>query len=237
MNNFLKILAIILISNIVNAQTKNDRIKLGLRGGVNLSQFVISGQYAFQEVKDGIKPIVSYNFGTYTNIPISESFTFQPGLSFVGKGTKLEINRNGVLITGFGAVGYNQVFKQQINIAYLETPLNLLFNYKNFFVGAGPYVAYALFGKEKISDVITLNTGTKVRDNNPPDRKIILGNSDNADISRWDIGANTTLGYKLNNGLNFSANYAINLAKTKLKSDYNVDMSNRVLTFLIGYEF
>ncbi len=237
MKNFFKILPLFLISQIVYAQTINEGVKFGLRAGANLSKIQLSGQLASNELKNGIKPLLSYNFGLYANIPISKVFSFQPGLSIVGKGTKLEINRNDSLKTGLGIVKYNQITKRELNIAYLEVPLNLIFNYENFFIGAGPYVAYALFGTDKESDEITLSTGAKVRDNNPPAKKIIIGNGDNADIRPWDIGANATVGYQLNNGLNFSANYAINLAKTDYRPGFDIQMSNRVLTFFVGFAF
>ena len=54
-------------------------------------------------------------------------------------------------------------------------------------------------------------------------------------INRFDAGANFLVGYKLGNGLLLNAGY--NLGLTNLIPNSGKTVSNRVLSFVVGYQF
>jgi len=68
--------------------------------------------------------------GLLIDIPIGKTFSFQPAVNFVQKGTKDEQTMGGV------------TEKVSLNVNSIEVPMNLLFNSHgnsgNFFIGAGP---------------------------------------------------------------------------------------------------
>ena len=127
--------------------------------------------------------------GVFIEIPVSKNFSFQPALNFVQKGTQYD----------YSDMGFTEEGKTTVN--YLEIPLNVLYNYKvasgTFFAGAGPSIAFGIFGKEKYDDGIQ-----------PYEEDISFGNDpDNDDMRRMDIGLNILGGYRLYNGFFVSTGF------------------------------
>lgn len=135
------LLAFAFISGAVSAQTKSA-VKFGLRAGVNISKISVSGSQVTQEDKDAVKSINSFQIGGYASIPVSSSFSFQPGLTVSGKGYNLV--GDATVVDPNSGIPVNVNLDLKRNLLYLEIPLNFVYNTNGFYLGAGPYLAYGI---------------------------------------------------------------------------------------------
>lgn len=199
----------------VNAQDKP--VSFGVKAGVafpNLS-FSVMGMSASADAK------TTFYVGGVADIKVSNIFSVQPGLTFMSKGTK----------AGGQVFGDEDVTVEtesgSVNISYLELPVNLLANFNagtgKFFVGAGPYAAYALSGNTK-------SGGTK--------EDINFGSS-SEDMKRFDFGLNFLAGYQLTNGLNIHAGYGLGLGNlgNDNNSGFDAKVKNKVFSVGLGFMF
>ncbi len=140
--------------------------------------------------------------GIMIDVPVSKNLSFQPAVNFVQKGAKHEETFGGV------------TEKVTIGVNCIEVPLNLLYNASgntgNFFIGAGPSVAFALSGKWKYDD----GTNSLTED-------IKFGTGDDDLMKGFDLGANFLTGYCFPNGLLLSVNY--NMGLSNLNPDVSSD--------------
>ncbi|WP_113662885.1 porin family protein [Pedobacter nanyangensis] len=200
---------------VANAQDKP--VSFGVKAGVafpNL-KFSAMGMSVSADAK------TTFYVGGVADIKVSNIFSVQPGLTFMSKGTK---SGGDVFAAEDMEVETESV---SINVSYLELPVNLLANFNagsgKFFVGAGPYAAYALSGNTKVG-------GSK--------EDITFGSGDD-DMKRFDFGVNFLTGYQLNNGLNIHAGYGLglgNLANDN-NSGFNASAKNKVFSVGLGFMF
>jgi hypothetical protein len=220
-------LAFTLISGTLLAQSKIGGITYGIRAGVNFSKPSLSGSYFDSGngklAKDNEKTVTSYSFGGYVDVPFAEKFSLQPGLSISGKGLKVD----GFTSAVFLGNTYYATFKDEFNLMYLELPVNVVFNYKGFYVGAGPYLGYAISGKYKSKRTLTGTSDTN------DERDLKIGNKSDDDVKPFDYGVNGMAGYKLENGLSLGLNYGLGLADYQNEGKVN----NRVFSILVGFSF
>ncbi len=136
---------------------------------------------------------VGLTAGVLVDIPLSKNLSFQPAVNFVQKGTKDEQTFGGV------------TEKVSLGTNHIEVPFNFLFNASgntgNFFIGAGPSLAFGISGKLKYDD----GTDSFTED-------VKFGSSDDDFMKGFDLGANFLAGYCFPNGLLFSANYNAGLS-------------------------
>jgi len=217
--------ALIFISGNLMAQSK-DGVKIGINAGVNLSSFALSGSDNDSEMKDAIKPLTNFSFGGYASIPVSGKFSVQAGLNLSGKGTRAEATVTDQFVTVTG--------KRKTPIMYVEVPINAVFNFGGFYVGAGPYVGYGIAGKTKTD--LSIN-GQNIPELSEPERDLKFGSGEDDDLKPFDFGANILAGYRLSNGISFGLNYGLGLANIEAQKTPNSKTSNRVASFLVGFSF
>lgn len=130
--------------------------------------------------------------GVTAHVPVSRQLSFQPSLNFVQKGFKYEEDGTSAKLTA----------------NYLDLPLNLVFSSPvqrggaDFFVGAGPSIAFGISGKGTSNDNGQVETSS-----------ISFGNDeDNNDLKRFDFGANFLTGIQLRSGLSFAFNYNLGIS-------------------------
>lgn len=127
--------------------------------------------------------------GVLVDVPVSQHFSFQPAINFVQKGTKEEEGGE----------------KVSLGVNCIEVPMNFLYNTAgnsgNFFIGAGPSLAFGLSGKIKFDDGTTSES-----------EDIKFGSGDEDLMKGFDLGANFLAGYAFSNGLFVSANYNMGLS-------------------------
>jgi Outer membrane protein beta-barrel domain len=129
----------LIIAPCVNAQ----KIRLFLKGGLNMARFSSTNAANFSE----INPLLSFNAGVLTRIPLGNKLALQPDLLFNGKGAKTK---------GGNAPFTYDYFKATTNPCYLELPVNIVFDIplkekNSLFFGAGFYGALGIAGKNKVS--------------------------------------------------------------------------------------
>lgn len=224
------LIPILFVFNTLQAQT--NKIKYSVKGGLSLARVALSGSFATPNIKNGVSNITTFYVGGFAELLISNYFSLQSGLSLSGKGSKSDITVPQT-VPFLGLIDAN--YKRKTNIMYVEIPLNAIFNYKNFYIGAGPYIAYGVVGYEKVN-VSTDISGTPFQLLTPKDGNVKFG--ENAgEITPFDFGANFLLGYQLKNGFNLGLNYGLGIGKTNIISGYDVKASNRVFSVLVGYRF
>jgi opacity protein-like surface antigen len=194
----------------VNAQDKP--VSFGVKAGVafpNIS-FSAMGTSVSLDAK------TTFYVGAVADVKVSSMFSVQPGLTFMSKGTKSGdafSEEEGSDLSG------------SINISYLELPVNLVANFNagagKFFVGAGPYAAYALSGNGKAGGV----------------KEDMPFGSNDGEFKRFDFGLNFLAGYQLTNGLNIHAGYGLGLGKIMNDESSGVDLAVKNKVFSVGLGF
>lgn len=195
-----------------NAQDKP--VSFGIKAGVAFPNLTFSAM----GTSVSLDSKTTFYVGGIADIKVSNMFSVQPGLTFMSKGTK-----SGDAF--FGEEGSD--LSGSINISYLELPVNLVANFDagsgKFFVGAGPYAAYALSGNGKAGDT----------------KEDMPFGSNDGEFKRFDFGLNFLAGYQLTNGLNFHAGYGLGLGKivNDENSGVNLATKNKVFSVGVGFNF
>jgi len=224
---FLTALTVIACSA-VNAQKSSIFIK----GGVNLANISIKDNGA----TDDNKMLVGFHAGLQADLPLAPVLSIQPGIFFTTKGSK----------TQSGQPSDANYFKASTNPMYIEVPVNVVFKapvgeQSKFFVGAGPYIAMGIAGKNKVDYKIAGNSYHAEKniewsneDNSSSDPLVNFGYST---IRRFDYGLNGTAGVEGNKAI-VSVNYGFGLAKLRPNSDNGADDNNkhRVISITVGFK-
>lgn len=197
-------------------------VKYGLKVGVNLPKLHINNINGEDWESQSA---TNFSITGYADVPVANGLSVQPGISLQGKGGKYER-------TGSAAAG-----EVKDNTMYAEIPVNLVGKIPlgttgtNFYLGAGPYAAFAISGERKASGNIG---GFGVSG----DRDLEFGNDNGDDYKSTDFGVNFLAGFQLNSGFNIGAGYGLGLSDLRPNGDGdNGKTTNRVLSFSVGYSF
>lgn len=192
------------------------QVSYGIKGGVNLNKSTYEDSFS----SDYKTILPSYYITGYADFAVSSNLSIQPGVSLQGKGDKYKFDKNGM----DGEVSWS--------VMSIEIPVNLVYyiptgDLGDVFLGAGPYVAANISGKQKVVGDVGgwMTIGEK-------DMKF-TGDSKDQDLI--DFGANFMLGYKLKNGFLINAAYGLGLLN--LDANGYGSVKNRTLSFGIGYQF
>jgi hypothetical protein len=213
---FLVAFALVIGGATIAQTTTSSSVKsrFGLKGGLSLPKY----KYVNNDANTSNETETTTNFHVtgYADVPVSDLFSIQPGISLQGKGAKYFDN------------GTTQV---EDNILAIEVPVNLLVNLPagpgHLFIGGGPYAGFNISGQREVISGTTSES------------KLNIGNNSGDDLKALDFGVNFLAGYQLNSGLNFGAGYGLGLTNLRPTSTSatNVEQNNRVLSFSIGYAF
>lgn len=180
----------------------------GIKAGVNLPNY----HYSSLGNTFDTKASTNFHITGYLDAPINSNFYIQPGVSLQGKGAKLYQSGTHTLTQ---------------NTMWIEVPVNAVAKFYtgdagNFFIGAGPYAAFGISGKNKWES----NTGTAETD---------FKFGKDRDQKSFDAGVNFLAGYQLSSGLTLGAGYGLGLADIAPNGTGNVKQNNRVLSFSVGF--
>lgn len=176
-----------------------QKLQFGIKGGINMASFLWNSKYKKElqnEDNAKFKPNIQFHIGGQANYTINEKFSLQGGLAISGKGFKETWTDE------WGGMGDN-VLSEKVNVThtlyYLEIPINVVYHYKNFFVGAGTYFGYGIFGTWKWSS--------------PSDSD--SGNAFDKDdgYNREDFGAKFQAGYRINEKISVGLDYGLGLKR------------------------
>lgn len=212
-----------------NAQKKSSAI---LRGGVNLANVSTTDKGGI----DDAKMLTSFQVGIIGDLNLTSFLALQPGVIFTGKGTK----------TQSGNEGDANFYRATSNPYYVEVPVNLVFKTptgnSNFFIGAGPYIAMGITGKNKVNGKIggvSFSSEKSIDWSN--DDPTTLNEEEGSGfgiMKRFDYGLNGTVGIEASK-LVISANYGLGLAKLQSGSGGSGEDNknkHRVLSFTLGFK-
>lgn len=214
------------MTGVVKAQ-KSSAI---IRGGVNLANVSTTDNGGI----DDAKMLTSFQVGVIGDLNITSFLALQPGVIFTGKGTK----------TQSGNEGDANYYRATSNPYYVEVPVNLVFKTPTgpgkFFVGAGPYIAMGIAGKNKVEGRIAgvaFSSEESIKWSN--DDPTTLNQEEGSGfgiMKRFDYGLNGTIGVEASRFV-ISANYGLGLAKLQSGSGGSGEDNNnkhRVLSFTLG---
>ncbi|RBQ08756.1 porin family protein [Pedobacter miscanthi] len=210
-----------------SAQTNN--IKIGVKAGVTFPTFGVSGTE-----NKGYEQKISTSFyvGGTVDIAVSDIFSVQPGLSLIGKGGKTDFSYFNAEIGN----SYTVTANSKISTMYIELPVNAVFNFDlgsgKIFIGAGPYYAVAISGKNKSTASLSGGGSTMTESVN---EDIKFGKD--GTMKRGDFGVNFLAGYQLSNGFNIHAGYGLGLSNLDYADKNASKVTNRVLSVGVGFAF
>lgn len=225
-----KMIAMMAFGAIVWQSQAQDN-KVYLKGGFNLANV----SYDKDGTVDDANSLPSFHLGIMGDLPIGGGLlSFQPGILYTGKGSKLQS----------GNSSDASYFKATTNPMYIEIPANFVVNIplldkeSKFFVGAGPYAAMGIGGKNKVEGKIFgvgFKSEEKIDFSN--DDPTTTGTEEGAGIGRmkrFDFGLNGTAGFAFRNVL-LSLNYGYGLTKLNSgDSNNNADDKNKNRVFSIS---
>lgn len=219
-------LAVTMLCGTAFAQSSDSKLKFGVKAGVNFANISIS--YDGDEDDDSdTKAVTSFHFGGYADLSVSPAFSIQPGLTLSGKGFKEE--------ESYSEPGYSEEGKSTTNVMYLEVPVNFVYKINDFYIGAGPYAAFALSGKNKYE--YTENDGGDIT-SEKEEEDVKIGNGEDDQLKGTDFGINFMAGYQLKNGINLGVGYGLGLSNIYPgESSENYKIKNRVFSVSVGYSF
>jgi hypothetical protein len=200
-----------------------------IKGGLNLAN--ISG--APNGRVDEANTLKSFQLGVAYDIPLSEYFSFQPGLQYTGKGAKAQLGQEGNAF----------YYRATSNPKYLELPLNFvgkiaLTQTSNFFIGAGPYAAMGIAGKNKVDKyILGAHTSTSENIQYSKDNPTTAQEENYAygKLKRFDYGVNALAGLEFTR-FTLGANYGYGLVNINSGTDNNSSEKgkNRIWSFTLG---
>jgi hypothetical protein len=204
MKKFLSFITCCTMLSIMQVQAQKAR--LGITAGTSISSYKIKDE----SLSITSKSKVGGTFGILADIPLGSSGSFMPGLNFVQKGGKLDV----------------EGMKDKLTTNYLELPLNFAYklqlNNGKFFIGAGPALNMGLAGKDKWSS--SIGSG---------DDKLEFGKD--KDFKRFDAGLNFVSGFVGKSGLMLSFNYNAGLTNSVDPGEGSGKFKNRYFALRVGY--
>lgn len=180
----------------IQAQTQ-----LGVKAGYNAANM---------SNKDGsvsdAKMLSTFNAGLVADVGIADLISVRTGIDLQSKGWKYT----------FGGTDYSS------NPMYLEVPVNLTLNLPigpvgKLYIGAGPYFAYGVAGKVKVTSGSSSNT-TKI---NFTKDQTLASFIPGKEYKPFDMGANIVGGVTFNNRFGINAQYGMGLMNTVPESSNN----------------
>ncbi|WJS94052.1 PorT family protein [Flavobacterium johnsoniae] len=198
------------------AMAQTEKVKLGVKAGLNISSLTFDEN----ELKSSDK--TGFTAGLMAEIPLAKSFSVQPELLFSQQGMKLSYSDPEV---------QNSHYKSTIALNYLNIPIMLKYYVaKGFSLQAGPQVGILLKANNKYQDNFL---GYDNHD------KIDLKDYSNG----VDASVNFGLGYQFQNKFyadvryNMSYNDVFKDATSNTNYIIKSDMKNRIFQVTVGYFF
>ena len=209
------------ISLISVAQTD---LKISVKAGLSSAHIQgeasdqLSGLIAFTDGILTTQHRTGFYAGTSLEIPISQGFSFEPGLYYAQKGYSL---KGDYQIKGLEFVSLNA--KATLQNDYIEMPLLAKLNTGPVSIFAGPQFAYLASSK--------LKTTAGVLGANLLNKSFDVSNQFNA----WDASVLAGIGIQITQNINLQAAYDFGLSK--IDANKSIDAYNRTLKIGMGINF
>lgn len=198
----------------VTVMAQNQKVKLGVKAGLNISTLTFDES----ELKSSNKP--GFTAGAMAEIPLTKKFSVQPELLFSQQGTKTSFSDPDVT---------NSVYKGTIELNYLNIPVMLKYYLvEGLSLQAGPQIGILLKAKNKYQDNFLGYENHESLDL----KKYSSG---------IDTSVNLGLGYQFKDKFYTDLRYTISYSNIFKEGDpnhfINNDLKNRVFQITVGYFF
>jgi len=152
---------------------------------------------------DDPSSLISFHAGWFVNLDVTENITIQPQLLYSGKGAKSKLGDKEIPFA----------------LNYIEIPIWGRYNLESgLHFDFGPYIGFLMGAKVDGESEFTFGTQTvKYKDS----------------YKSTDFGVGFGLGYELESGLGFAANY--NLGLSNISDTENGDLKNNVIKVSVSY--
>lgn len=211
MKKKLFLLPIVAVFGMLQLSAQNTKPSIGIRAGVNFTN--INGRdLQDKKLENDLK--TGFHVGVTADVPLASEFYFQPGLLFSTKGAGGYYSNNGI----------------DVNLSYLELPLNFLYKPTlgtgKLLLGFGPYLGYGIGGK--------VDNGSTEADIK---FKSDAGNEPNTVYFKpLDAGANFLAGYEFANRFSLQLNAQLGLVNLNAY-DNDGKLKNTGFGISAGYRF
>lgn len=214
-----------------------SQVRVGVKGGLNLANISVDNDGSV----DNKKTLPTFHVGVIADMPlIKDILSFQPGVFYSSKGSKLESGNKG---TPTLTEPYS---KFTTNPQYIEVPLNFVGKIPlgtdcRLFAGIGPYFAFGVAGKNKYefnNGVVNTTGKSDIEwDDDTPFNNDDPNQGWNK-YKRFDWGGNLMVGAELSHFL-VSAQYGLGFGKINSGEDDSSDNKNknRVFSVSVGFLF
>jgi hypothetical protein len=205
----------------------NSRSQI-IKAGINAANITITNDGDI----DKNNSLTSFQVGITGDIKILPLLFFQPGVIISGKGSKTESGNPG----GF------TWYRATSNPWYVEIPANFVLKFPGpirFFVGAGPYIAMGIAGKNEVDGEFLGNSFHSEESiewsNDDPSTLSYEEGAGYGIMKRFDYGINATAGLQFTK-IVLAVNYGHGLAKLQSGSESSADDENkhRVFSITVG---
>jgi len=212
------LLSILIIASFLFTSTAMAQIKFGVQAGMNVNSINQTVSSDYNDFNFPVKSKVGMRLGLSVLYPLNDAFELESGLLYTQKGYQvdwdafLKDNDMEGTIEGYWKTTYN----------YLEMPLHINYNYNNFVLSAGPYLAYGLGGTSDL-DATYKHDGNSDNIKEKINLKAVSGAVDTDEFfyddgdveiirvyNAFDVGVDFGLGYKYEQFM-LKAQYSIGL--------------------------
>lgn len=202
---------IVLAIFVIAVSTVKAQHSFGIQAGATLANVKqkFGGESEQSDSKFGLMA------GVVGNVMLSNHIAFRPELNYVSKGGKNEDNSTDVTV------------KTSLN--YLELPLDFVYNTTpnksgKFFIGLGPSIDCALYGKSKLEGSTVTNSESNIH----------FGNESGDDLKRFELSLNTLVGYEFTSGLFVSGSFNEGLTDL-IPGEQDGSFRNQYFSLKLGY--
>lgn len=214
-----------------------SQVRVGVKGGLNLANISVDNDGSV----DNKKTLPAFHVGVLADMPLIKNvLSFQPGVFYSSKGSKLESGSKGTPTVT------NPYSKYTTNPQYIEVPLNFVGKIPlsedcRLFAGIGPYFAFGVAGKNKYefnNGVVNTTGKSDIEwDDDTPFNNDDPNQGWNK-YRRFDWGGNLMVGAEISNFL-VSAQYGLGFNKINSGEENTSDnkSKNRVFSVSVGFLF
>jgi hypothetical protein len=217
------------LAGIAQVKESPNRGGVTLKGGVNLANISVTDNGRVNDAN----MLTSFHVGLGLDLPLNDGLSLQPALLFTGKGAKTE----------YGQSNSSLYIKATSKPYYLELPVNIvgkipLDEYTRLYIGAGPYAAMGVTGKntwERTILGVTTRGQEDIRYSKDNPTTAREENYGYGKLKKFDYGLNAVAGLDFNK-FAIGANYGYGLAKINSGYDNtsNDKGKHRVLSFSLA---
>jgi hypothetical protein len=203
--------------------TNAQETKFGLKAGVNLAN--ISSDVPDYESD----MMIGFYGGGSVLLGLSDNFGINADVLYSIKGAKQKTEETMTL----GSITTKYEFENTVTLSYIEIPILARYTLESgLYFNAGPYIGLRAGFKVESDATVSITTNGVTTTTSESE-----SSTDDEGWSSSDFGIKVGLGYALESGLDFSANYGLGLSNLIDVDDYDYYYKNGVISIGIGYWF